>query len=121
MAYHLLQSDRQGAKKLADSISDSLSSLQHCQRCNDFSACELCERCLSTKRDPSLLCVVESVIDMNMMEQTAAYNGLYFVLMGKISPLDALGPRELGLEKLLSRALDGVVTEVILHSTADVA
>ena len=114
MAYHLLQANRRGAKALAESLNECLASLRHCRRCNDFSSAEVCERCLSPKRDASLLCVVESSIDMNMMEQTAAYQGLYFVLLGKISPLDGVGPRELGLEKLLARAQDGVVQEVIL-------
>jgi recombination protein RecR len=114
MAYHLLQTDRKGAQRLADALSDSLTSLQHCRRCNDFSAVEVCDRCLSSKRDASLLCVVESPVDMNMMEQTLAYQGLYYVLLGRISPLDGVGPRELYLERLIARALDGVVEEVIL-------
>lgn len=114
MAYHLLQSDRVGAKRLGETVLDSLSTVRHCQRCNTFTETDLCERCASPRRDPTLLCVVETPIDLNVMEQTMAYQGLYYVLMGRISPLDGIGPRELGLERLLERALDGVVQEVIL-------
>lgn len=114
MAYHLLQSDRVGAGRLGDALQHALGSIHHCQRCNTFTESDICERCLSSHRDSSLLCVVETPIDMNMMEQTLAYRGLYYVLMGRISPLDGVGPRELGLERLLSRALDGHVREVIL-------
>lgn len=114
MAYHLLQRDRKGAKRLAQSLSDALEGLKHCQRCNNFTEAEVCERCLSPRRDSALLCVVESPVDMNMMEQTLAYQGLYFVLMGRLSPLDGVGPRDIGLERLLARAGDGVVKEVVL-------
>ena len=114
IAYHLLQSDRDGAKRLADSLTHSLLSLRNCLQCNNFCEEELCDRCSSPSRDSSLLCVVESPIDMNMMEQTHAFKGLYYVLMGRISPLDGVGPRELGLEHLVARALNGVVSEVIL-------
>jgi recombination protein RecR len=114
MAYHLLQSDRQGAQRLGDALLHALQAIRHCQRCNTLTESDICERCASARRDPSLLCVVETPVDMNMMEQTLAYRGLYYVLMGRISPLDGVGPRELGLEQLIARAQDGVVTEVIL-------
>jgi len=114
MAYHLLQSDRKGAQRLGDAVLHALQAIRHCQRCNTFTEDDLCERCASPRRDPSVLCVVETPVDMNMMEQTLAYQGLYYVLMGRISPLDGVGSRELGLEKLMARALDGVVREVIL-------
>lgn len=114
MAYHLLQRDRKGAQRLGDALQHALQSIKHCQRCNTFTESDICERCSSPKRDTSLLCVVETPVDMNMMEQTHAYQGLYYVLMGRISPLDGVGPRELGLERLLARALDGAVREVIL-------
>lgn len=114
MAYHLLQHDREGARRLGEAVSGALAVIKHCQRCNTFSEAEICERCLSPKRDPSLLCVVETPVDMNMVEQTLAYPGLYYVLMGRISPLDGIGSRELGLERLLARAADGVVREVVL-------
>ena len=114
MAYHLMQRERRGAQRLADSLQRALEALRHCQRCNTFTELEVCERCASPRRDPSLLCVVETPVDMNMMEQTQAYAGLYYVLMGRVSPLDGIGARELQLEQLLARACDGVVQEVIL-------
>ena len=114
MAYHLLQRDRAGAQRLGEAVLHALQAVRHCQRCNTFSEAEVCERCLSPRRDRSLLCVVETPVDMNMMEQTHAYSGLYYVLMGRVSPLDGIGPRELQLEQLLARASDGVVQEVIL-------
>lgn len=114
MAYHLLQHDRKGAQYLADALAHSLVAIRHCKRCNTFAEEEVCERCASPRRDPSLLCVVETPVDMNMMEQTHAYQGLYYVLMGRISPLDGVGARELRLEQLLARVSDGVVREVIL-------
>lgn len=114
MAYHLMQRDRPGARRLGDAILHALEAVRHCARCNTFTEADLCERCASPRRDASLLCVVETPVDMNMMEQTLAYQGLYYVLMGRISPLDGIGPRELGLDRLLERAQDGVVREVIL-------
>ncbi|MFT3850513.1 MAG: recombination mediator RecR [Propionivibrio sp.] len=114
MAYYLMQRDRSGAQRLADALQLALSALRHCERCNTFTEADICERCRSSKRDASLLCVVETPVDMNMMEQTHAYSGLYYVLMGRVSPLDGIGPRELHLEQLLNRACDGVVQEVIL-------
>lgn len=114
MAYHLLQRDRKGALRLSEQLQHALQSVKHCQRCNTFSEEDVCARCLSLKRDPACLCIVETPVDMNMMEQTQAYHGLYYVLMGRISPLDGVGIRELGLERLLARACDGVVREVIL-------
>ena len=114
MAFHLLQRDRQGAQRLADALQQTLTVLRHCLRCNTFTEADICERCQSSKRDPGLLCVVETPVDMNMMEQTQVYSGLYYVLMGRVSPLDGVGPRELQLDRLLARALDGVVREVIL-------
>lgn len=114
MAYHLLQRDRKGALRLSETLSHTLQSIKHCQQCNTFTEENICERCISPKRDKSILCVVETPVDMNMMEQTHAYQGLYYVLMGRISPLDGIGSRELGMERLLTRACDGVVREVIL-------
>ncbi|GAA5157627.1 recombination mediator RecR [Viridibacterium curvum] len=114
MAYHLLQRDRQGAARLGASIVTAMEKLKHCQRCNSFTEADVCERCLNAQRDPALLCVVEMPADLAMMEQTHTYKGLYYVLMGRISPLDGVGPRELQLEKLIDRASDGVVNEVIL-------
>ncbi len=114
MAYHLLQRDPRGAARLSAALDHALKTLRRCARCNTFTEDEICERCLSPKRDPSLLCVVEMPVDLNTMEQTHAYNGLYYVLMGRLSPLDGIGPKELGFDRLLARATDGVVREVVL-------
>ncbi len=114
MAFYLMQRDRSGARRLADSLQNALAAIRHCKRCNTFTELDLCERCASVRRDTSLLCVVETPVDMNMMEQTHAYSGLYYVLMGRVSPLDSIGPRELQLERLLARASDGMVQEVII-------
>ena len=105
MAYHLMQRERPGARRLADALQRALDALCHCQRCNTLTEAEICERCLSPRRDPAQLCVVETPVDMNMMEQTQAYTGLYYVLMGRVSPLDGVGPRELQLEQLLLEGL----------------
>ncbi len=114
MAYHLLQRERQGAERLARSLGDALQRLRHCRRCNNFSEQEVCETCANPRRDARLLCVVEMPADLNRLEETHAYRGLYFVLMGRLSPLDGVGPREIGLERLIERARDGVTEEVIL-------
>ena len=114
MAYHLLQRDQRGAQRLAAALDHALRVIRHCARCNTFTEDEICARCLSQKRDASTLCVVEMPADLNMLEQTHAYHGMYYVLMGRISPLDGIGPKELHLDKLLARATDGSVGEVIL-------
>jgi recombination protein RecR len=114
MAYHLLQRDKGGAGQLASAISDALTRVQHCERCNSFSEQTVCELCSSPRRDASLLCVVEMPADVAMLEQTQAYNGLYFVLMGRLSPLDGVGPKDIHLDRLLRRAADGTVKEVLL-------
>jgi recombination protein RecR len=114
MAYHLLQREREGARRLGDAVLHALQAVRHCPRCNTFTESDICDRCLSPRRDQSMLCVVETPVDMNMMEQTQSYPGLYYVLMGRLSPLDGIGPRELGLDRVLARALDGEVKEVIL-------
>ncbi|MCC4115185.1 recombination mediator RecR [Aromatoleum toluclasticum] len=114
MAYHLLQRDQRGAGRLARALGHALEVLRHCERCNTFSETDICQRCANPQRDHSLLCVVEMPADLAMMEQTQLYNGLYYVLMGRLSPLDGIGPRELRLDKLLARASDDAVKEVIL-------
>jgi recombination protein RecR len=114
MAYHLLQRDQQGASRLADAMKSAVERIRHCIRCNTFTEVEVCEICSSLKRDKSLLCVVETPGDLLMMEQTQTYRGLYFVLMGRLSPLDGIGPREIHLDRLQRRAGDGIVKEVIL-------
>lgn len=114
MAYHLLQRDPRGAERLSAALDHALKTLRRCARCNTFTEDEICDRCRSPRRDASLLCVVEMPVDLNTMEQTHAFNGLYYVLMGRLSPLDGIGPKELGFERLLARATDGVVREVVL-------
>ncbi|NMG48874.1 recombination protein RecR [Azoarcus communis] len=114
MAYHLLQRDQRGAARLAAAMRRALEVLRHCERCNTFSEDAICPRCVNPRRDAGLLCVVEMPADLAMIEQTQSYNGLYYVLMGRVSPLDGVGPRELKLDKLLARATDGSVREVIL-------
>ncbi len=114
MAYHMLQRDQRGAARLAGALSKALEVLRHCARCNTFTEEEVCQRCANPQRDARLLCVVEMPSDLAMMEQTHAFKGMYYVLMGRMSPLDGIGPRELKLEKLVERATDGQVEEVIL-------
>lgn len=114
MAYHLLQRDQQGASRLAGAMKNAVERIRHCAMCNTFTEAEMCEICTSAKRDRTLLCVVETPGDLLMMEQTQTYRGLYFVLMGRLSPLDGIGPREIHLDRLQRRVADGVVKEVIL-------
>lgn len=113
-AYYLLQHDRDGAAMLARALSEAIERIHHCARCNTFTELELCETCTSPTRDPTVLCVVETPSDQLMIEQTLAYKGLYFVLMGRLSPLDGIGPNEIHFDRLLARACDGVVREVVL-------
>jgi recombination protein RecR len=114
MAYHLLQRDRPGANSLAVSLNQALSVINHCSLCNNFSEQLICPLCASEKRDATLLCVVEMPTDLMMLEQTQAYQGMYFVLMGRLSPLDGIGPKEIHLDKLIKRAQDGLIQEVVL-------
>ena len=106
MAYHLLQRDKPGALQLAQSLVRAVEGIQHCVKCNNFSEQEICALCRSGKRDTTLLCVVEMPADLLMMEQAHCYRGMYFVLMGRLSPLDGIGARELHLERLVKRALE---------------
>lgn len=114
MAYHLMQHDREGAALLGRALSQAVENIQHCSRCNTFTEHAICETCLNDNRDASLLCVVETPADQLMIEQTLTYKGLYFVLMGRLSPLDGIGPKDIHLEKLVTRATDGVVNEIVL-------
>ncbi|KNE76115.1 Recombination protein RecR [Candidatus Burkholderia crenata] len=109
MAYHLIQHDRPGAEKLGRSLMFATEHLQHCEKCNTFTEaiCEVCS-------DPELLCVVETPADQIMFEQTLTYRGLYFVLMGRLSPLDGIGPKEIHFDRLIQRATDGFVKEIVL-------
>jgi recombination protein RecR len=114
MAFHLLQHDREGAAMLGRAVLQAVEKIQHCTMCNTFTENELCETCSDSERDPALLCVVETPGDQLMIEQTLTYKGLYFVLMGRLSPLDGVGPKDIHLEKLIARATDGEVQEVVL-------
>jgi recombination protein RecR len=118
MAYHLLQRDRAGALHLAQALELAAGNIQHCSKCNNFSEREVCDLCASPKRDAGLLCVVEMPADLLMMEQTQCYRGLYFVLMGRLSPLDGIGTKELHLDRLVKRVHEHFhevqVSEVIL-------
>ena len=114
MAYHLLQHDREGAELISQALHQAASQVQHCERCHTFTTLPVCDTCLDEGRDTTRLCVVETPAHQSAVERTAAYKGLYFVLMGRISPLDGFGPKDIGLQKLMDRASDGVVKEVIL-------
>ena len=114
MAFHLLQRDRPGAQALARALQEASENVRHCERCHTFTQDLVCATCLDSRRDHTQLCVLETPADQAAMERTGAYHGRYFVLMGKLSPLDGIGPHELGLDKLFARACDGIVREVIL-------
>ena len=114
MAFHLLQHDRAGAQLLSQALAQAAGNVRHCRRCHTFTEGELCEVCQDATRDVTRLCVVETPADQAAMERTGAFKGLYFVLMGRLSPLDGVGPRDIGMAKLIERASDGVVQEVIL-------
>jgi recombination protein RecR len=114
MAFHLLQHDRAGAQVLAQALQHAATQIRHCSLCHTFTENEICATCLDPRRDRSKLCVVETPADQAAVERTAAFKGLYFVLMGKLSPLDGIGPKDIGLEKLFARATGGEVQELIL-------
>ena len=114
MAFHLLQHDREGTQLLARALEQAASHVRHCDRCNTFTEGAICSVCSDARRDASKLCVVETPADQAALERTNAFRGYSFVLMGKLSPLDGIGPRDIGLQKLFDRALDGRVVEVIL-------
>jgi recombination protein RecR len=117
MAYHLLQHDRDGAMRLSNALGQAVGSMRHCSRCHTFTEAELCATCLDDGRDKRLLCVVETPADQAALERSGSYKGHYFVLMGRISPLDGLGAQSVGITKLMERATDGVVGEVILATS----
>ena len=105
MAFHLLQHDRPGALQIARALDHAVESIRHCVMCNTLTAQEVCVTCANPQRDCSKLCVVETPADQAALERTLAYRGLYFVLMGKLSPLDGVGPNDIGLQKLFDRVL----------------
>jgi recombination protein RecR len=117
IAYHLLQHDRDGATRLGHALLSAAADVHHCARCNTLTEQQICETCADPRRDAGLLCVVESPADQLMVEQSLAYSGLYFALLGRLSPLDGIGPRELQLERLMARAADGLVHEVVVATS----
>jgi recombination protein RecR len=120
MTYHLLERDRAGARLIAEAVVHALERVGHCERCNNLSEHTLCGICAAERRDAGLLCVVESPADLLSLEQSAAYNGLYFVLMGHLSPLDGIGPDELGIARLEALLDKGDIREVILATNLTV-
>lgn len=120
IAFHLLERNRAGARRLATALKEAVETVRNCERCRNFSDAPLCRVCASAKRDASLLCVVESPTDIGLIEQAGGYSGRYFVLMGRLSPLDGIGPDDLGMEKFTDLLNTGEVTEVILATSTTV-
>jgi recombination protein RecR len=120
MAFHILERDRDGARRLAARLLEAVERIGHCRRCRTLSEETLCATCASSSRDPALLCVVETPVDQLAVEQATGFRGLYFVLLGRLSPLDGLGPAELGLEMLGQRLREGEVREMIVATNPTV-
>ena len=114
MAFHLLQHDREGARQIAQALQSAVAHVHHCERCHTFTEMAVCSICLDGTRDIRQLCVVETPADQAALERTGSYRGLYFVLMGRLSPLDGIGPADIGAQELLDRAADGHTEEVII-------
>jgi recombination protein RecR len=120
MAYHLLERNRDGAKQLAVVLEEAVEHIGHCHQCCTLSESELCHICASGSRDPQILCIVESPIDVKAINQATDFKGLFFVLMGHLSPLDGIGPEDIGLDKLAIRLDEGIITEVIIATNPTV-
>ena len=120
MTLHLLERDREGALALATALRDAVEKVGHCSLCRNFTELEICELCSDPKRDASMVCVVETPADVLAIEQSGSFRGLYFVLMGHLSPIDGVGPAEIGLEDLQQRVIDEGVGEVILATNPTV-
>ena len=120
LAYHLLERDREGALRLSRMLVEAVERIGHCKQCRDFSETELCPRCADRRRDPGLLCIVESPADVAALDQATGYRGYYFVLLGRLSPLDGIGPDDLGLDLLAARLRQGGVEELILATNPTV-
>lgn len=120
MALHLLERDREGAVQLARTLEVAVDKVGHCRLCRNFTELEVCEICSDPKRDASVVCVVETPADVLAVEQSGSYRGLYFVLMGHLSPIDGIGPAEIGLEDFHQRVIDEGITEVILATNPTV-
>ena len=120
MAYHVLERDRDGGQRLADALASAVERIGHCERCRDFSETPVCAICASGARDAHLLCVVESPADRLVIEQATGFRGFYFVLQGRLSPLDGIGPRELGLDAFAARLAEGEVQELVIATNPTV-
>lgn len=120
MAFHLLERNREGAAGLSTALTSALEGIGRCRECRMFSEGEICELCSSAKRDASLLCVVEGPADVLAVEQSAGYRGRYFILMGRLSPIDGIGPEELGLGQLKQRLARGEIQELIVATNPTV-
>jgi recombination protein RecR len=120
IAFHLLERDREGAAAMSGALADAMSGIGHCQRCRMFTEHELCSICSASGRDATQLCVVESPADVMAVEDATGYRGMYFVLMGHLSPLDGIGPEELGLSALEQRIRDESISEVIIATNPTV-
>ena len=118
MAYDLLERNRERGRALAGTLAEAVDRVRHCARCRNFTEDELCAVCADPDRDPGLLCVVESPVDVRLLEASTSYRGRYFVLMGRLSPLDGMGPDEIGLPQLEERLRDEEVRELILAINA---
>ena len=120
MAYHVLERERAGGQRLADALAVAVEKIGHCERCRDFSETAICPTCASAARDVHQLCVVETPADRLAIEQATGYRGLYYVLQGRLSPLDGIGPTELGLDRLAARLAEGEVSELIVATNPTV-
>ncbi len=120
MAYHLLERNRSGGVRLAQTLAQAMEKVGHCRQCRDFSETELCSICTGAARDRSLLCAVETPADRMVIEQATGYRGMYFILQGRLSPLDGIGPRELGLDLLATRLAGDEVKELIIATNPTV-
>jgi len=120
MTLHLLERDREGANLLASALNEAVERVGHCGRCRNFTQLSECELCSDPKRDANTICVVETPADVLAIEQSGSYSGLYFVLMGRLSPIDGIGPAEIGLDVFAQRVIDESITEVILATNPTV-
>ncbi len=120
MTLHLLERDRDGATALANALSDAVERVDHCSRCRNFTELDVCEVCLDSRRDGKTICVVETPADVLAIEESGGFKGIYFVLMGHLSPIDGIGPAEIGLEKFHRRVVDEGIAEVILATNPTV-
>ncbi len=120
MAYHLLERNREGALRLAEALNEAVERIGHCRDCRTLTEADVCSICASARRDRSLLCVVETPTDVQALEQSTGYQGVYFVLLGHLSPLDGIGPQDIGLDQLAARLDQGEVKEIILATNPTV-